>query len=431
MTQFLLCLAMLLGGTTAAAASSYQVGPSRKQHALQEVAPLLQPGDVVEVDGDAVYPGGVTFTRSGTAEKPITVRGVRRNGKRPVISGGKMAVHFDRSNHYLFEGFEIEKGTDRGIRYRAAFTTIRDVYLHDCPDQGILGSDHDTGSLTLEYVEVARSGGEPGGHSIYMSTDPVAYPGAVFRMQHCYVHDCTWGNAVKTRAERNEIRYNWLESDVLRALVLIGRDNERGPRPMNSDVVGNVLICRSDLPVVQIGHDGKEYGSRGRYRIVNNTFLVSEKCPDAIQARSELESVEMHNNVFYRLGGGPVTLLAEDTAQWTKGGRICAGQNNWVPEGSACPPEWRGTIVGRDPGFRNLAAFDLRPRPGSPLIGAGARKLESPVGYPFPQPFFPPAFLPPDRRAEAVGAARPRPVRDPIDLGAYAYQAEGPGLRAR
>ena len=415
---------LLIAVGAMALAVHYQVGPERNYRALQELAPLLGPGDVVEVDGDAVYPGGVEFTQAGTAEAPITVRGVRRGGKRPVISGGAMAVHFLRSDHMVFEGFEIEHGAERGIRYRAAYMTMRDLYMHDCPDQGILGSDYETGPLLIEYVEVARCGGAPGGHSIYMSTDPVAYPGAVFRMQHCYVHDCTWGNCVKTRAERSEIRYNWLESDEIRALILIGRDDERGPRPMHSEAIGNVLICRSDLPVVQVGHDGKEYGTRGRHRLVNNTFLVSEHCPDAIQARSELESVEMHNNVFHRLGGGPIHLLNEETAQWTKGRRICSGQNNWVSQGTECPPEWTDTRVGADPGFVDLEGLDLRLAPGSPLLGAGAMDLLSPPGYPFPDPFFPPAWLPPRRTIEAVGAARPRPVRDPIDVGAYAYEGE-------
>jgi hypothetical protein len=420
----MILLLLILVSAVALAAARYEVGPERKHCTLQEVVTLLEPGDVVEVDGDAVYPGGVEFTRAGTAEAPITIRGLRRNGKRPVISGGEMAVHFLLSNHTIFEGFEIEHGSARGIRYRAAYMTIRDLYMHDCPDQGILGSDYETGPLTLEYVEVARCGGAPGGHSIYISTDPVAYPGAVFRMQHCYVHDCTWGNCVKTRAERNEIRYNWLESDVLRALVLIGRDDERGPRPMHSEAIGNVLISRSDLPVVQVGHDGKEYGSRGRHRLVNNTLLVSEHCPDAIQARSELESVEMHNNVFHRLGGGSMLLLNEETAQWTKGRRICSGQNNWVSEGAEYPSEWTGSRMGTDPGFVDLANYDLRLAPRSPLVGAGAMDLQSPLGYPFPDPFLPPASLPPRHTLEAVGTARPRPPRDPIDVGAYAYEEE-------
>ncbi len=403
-------------------AMSYQVGPGKTYQTLQQVTDLLEPGDVVEVAGDATYPGDVTLTKSGTPEHPITIRGLRRNGRRPIISGGSIGVHFDRANHYIFEGFEIEGASARGIRHRGAFNVIRDTYVHDCPDQGILGSDTMSGSLTLEYVEVARCGGPPGGHQIYVSTDPVAFPRAVFRMQHCYIHDASWGNAVKTRCERNEIYYNWVESNSLRALVLIGRDQEAGPRPMHSDVVGNVLINTTDLPVVQIGHDGRYFGSRGRYRFANNTFVLLDECTTAIQARWQLESVEMHNNVFYRLGGEPIEILNEDTADWTTGERICAGRHNWVAEGATCPPEWTGTISGSDPVFANVGSFDLHLAPRSPLIGAGTLEFVGPPGRPFPDPLPRPAFIPPSRGVETVGSARSRTEESTVDIGAFPFE---------
>jgi len=407
-----------------ASAMTYHVGPERTYQTLQEVTHLLEPGDKVEVAGDATYPGDVTLTKSGTAEHPITVRGLRRNGRRPVISGGEIGVHFAEANYYVFEGFEIEHASARGIRHRGAFNVIRDTYVHDCPDQGILGSDTMSGSLTLEYVEVARCGGPPGGHQIYVSTDPVAFPGAVFRMQHCYIHDASWGNAVKTRCERNEIYYNWVESNSLRALVLIGRDQEAGPRPMNSDVVGNVLINTSELPVVQIGHDGRYFGSRGRYRLVNNTFILAGDCTNAIQARWQLESVEMHNNVFYRIDGKPIEILSEDTADWITGKRICAGQHNWVVEGSVCPPEWTGTITGTAPGFVDVTAWDMHLAAGSALIDAGTATMSAASGYPFPAPLAGPEFLPPPQGVEPTGDARLRHDRKGVDVGAFAFEGE-------
>ncbi len=57
----------------------------------------------------------------------------------------------------------------------------------------------------MEYVEVYNCGSGTQKHPIYIATDESAYPGSVFRMQHSYVHDAIGGNAVKTRAERNEI----------------------------------------------------------------------------------------------------------------------------------------------------------------------------------------------------------------------------------
>ncbi|MCZ7679294.1 MAG: hypothetical protein M5U28_11265 [Sandaracinaceae bacterium] len=65
--------------------------------------------------------------------------------------------------------------------------------------------------MLLERVEVHHCGGGDRDHQIYMATDEVAYPGSVFRMQHCWVHDANSGNNVKSRAERNEIYSNWIE----------------------------------------------------------------------------------------------------------------------------------------------------------------------------------------------------------------------------
>ena len=43
----------------------------------------------VEVEGGNRLPGGIVFSRSGTADRPITIRGVRVKGRRPLIAGGR------------------------------------------------------------------------------------------------------------------------------------------------------------------------------------------------------------------------------------------------------------------------------------------------------------------------------------------------------
>lgn len=63
--------------TAAAAGATYQVGPGKPYANLQAVADLLYPGDIVEVDGNATYAGGVIFEQPGTAAQPITIRGIR------------------------------------------------------------------------------------------------------------------------------------------------------------------------------------------------------------------------------------------------------------------------------------------------------------------------------------------------------------------
>src|SRR5690606_5214681 len=128
---------------------------------------LLQPGDVVEVSGDATYAGDVKLTKSGTASKKITIRGVRVNGKRPLLSGGTNTLEVG-ADHYVIEGFEVVGGSSRCVFHRGHDVTIRDTAVHDCPSHGILGAMDGSGSLTLEYVEVYKAGKGTTRHPIYM-----------------------------------------------------------------------------------------------------------------------------------------------------------------------------------------------------------------------------------------------------------------------
>jgi len=185
---------------TSAQAATYQVGPGRTYTKLQDVAPLLAPGDVVQVDGNATYPGDLIFTNPGTDANKITISGVRVNGLRPVISGGTNTVEFRLSDHYVFEGFDITGGSFRGIYHHAHDITLRDTVVHDCPAHGILGADTDSGTLLMEYCEVYHCGNGTGEHAVYMATDEFAHPGSVFRMQFCYLHDQNGGNNIKSRA---------------------------------------------------------------------------------------------------------------------------------------------------------------------------------------------------------------------------------------
>ncbi|PKN39700.1 MAG: hypothetical protein CVU63_14665, partial [Deltaproteobacteria bacterium HGW-Deltaproteobacteria-20] len=155
-----------VAGTTAVAAV-YQVGPSRSHSSLQSVASLLQPGDVVEVDGNATYSGGVLLDRDGLPSAKITIRGVPVNGKRPVLSGGTNTIEA-AGDHYVFEGLELTGGASRCFYHHANDITVRDAVIHDCPQHGVLGADSDSGSLLLEHTEVYACGSGDQKHQIYM-----------------------------------------------------------------------------------------------------------------------------------------------------------------------------------------------------------------------------------------------------------------------
>lgn len=436
--RFLVASLFAIALTTAAGATVYHVGPAQPYTQLQPAADLVDPGDTVLVEGDAAYDGGVVFTRAGSPAAPIVILGVRINGNRPVIAGGTNTVTFESpwpydsgADHYVFEGFEVAGGSFRGIYHQADDLTVRDVLVRDCPAHGILGADQGSGSCLLEFVEVRNCGNGSSQHQIYMAMDEVHHPGSVFRMRHCYVHDGDGGNNVKSRAERNEIHYNWIEGAYYHELELIGPDGgDTGNvhlRREDSDVVGNVLRKRrtaagndSDFAVTRIGGDGTGM-TRGRYRFVNNTVLCGTGA--VFRCFDTLESVEMHNNVFYRSGGG-VNLMRTVDAGWVHDTAVIAGSNNWVYQGAAnVPAQWTGTIPGTDPGFLDYSAGDLRPGTGSPLVNAGNPAPASIAGMEFPSPLFPPAYQPPLHQAATAAAIRPAVAG--IDIGAYGHDPAG------
>lgn len=411
-----------------AAAETFQVGPTRTNKDLQSVQGKLKPGDVVEIDGDATYAGGVYVraAQSGTAAQKVTIRGIKVNGKRPVISGGGAGVLDGlgmvlNGSHYVLESLEVTAAANTCIVHKGDDITIRDFVVHDCPGQGLLGHDDEAGSLLLETSEFYKNGNGTFQHQIYMATGQEMYPGSVFRMQHCYVHDGSGGNNVKSRSERNEIYSNWIEGAYYHDLELIGADKSPAtPAREDSDVVGNVIVGNGSQKwhLVRVGGDKEEADTKGRYRFVNNTFVVgSAGNASLVRLMLRIDTVEMHNNAIVRLGAGTAPVFAAAEVQWIAGESLF-GSNNWVQSGiTGAPAAWTGTLTGTDPGVVNLAELDLRPKDGSALLDKAAANPASVAGRAFPNPLGAPAFVPPSRQLAAGPAARP--AGGPLDIGAY------------
>jgi hypothetical protein len=398
----------------ARAATTYRVGPGQAYAGLGNV-PALAPGDVVEVMGDASY-GSVTLSASGTAEARIIFRGVPVNGKRPVFAGGTNTVAFEGANHVVFENFDVSGGSSRCVFNHAADVIIRNTVVHDCPAHGILGADYDTGSLTLDHVEVHHSGAGDQKHPIYIATDEVAYPGSVFRMQNCYLHDNNGGHGVKSRAERNEIYFNWIEGSYYHELELIGPD---GPpeelKREDSDVVGNVIRKtgpNAKFHAVRLGGDGTGQ-THGRYRFLNNTFILASGTGSALRAFDGVESIEAHNNVFYRPDGAPIELVRTVEASGTP---AVYGSHNWATGGSPIPTGWTGTVTGADPGFTAMGTMDFRPAAGSPLRDQGQSNAPAFPGHEMPAPVGTTVGEP---ARDAVSSNTRRAGSDAIDIGAF------------
>jgi len=410
--------AATFGSVHVAHAETYQVGPERAHKSLNDVQDLLGPGDIVEVDGDATYPGDVWFENDGQAGSPVIIRGVPINGRLPVLSGGDEWTVLFQGNHYLFDGFEVTGGPAYCVVHKADDITIRNAIVHDCPNHGIMGTDDDSGSLTIEHSEVFRCGSGSDKHQLYIATDESVHPGSVFRLQFSYVHDGNGGNNVKTRAERNEIYFNWIEGAAYHGLDMIGPDGgDPSLAREDSDVVGNVIVTTSEWQVARFGGDGSG-ATAGRYRFANNTFVMGPEGNVALRMQDAVESVELYNNVFFQSAGGEVEVIRHSDPAGPD--PVIRGSNNWLQDGwIEMPAGCSATVTGSSPGFADLSGFDLRPGSGASLIDAGVSPSASNDGNALPNPFLGPMFVPPYRAWLPAGGEVVRPASGAIDIGAY------------
>ncbi|WCJ57815.1 hypothetical protein NXS98_08705 [Fontisphaera persica] len=410
---FLLCALSL-------AAAVYVVGPDQTHTNLQSIAPLLRPGDLVELMGQATYRGDVRFTASGTAAQPITIRGKPIVGRRPVIAGvqgAEAAVIRISGDYYVLEDLEITGGGDtnatRGVRHVGHGSVLRRVAVYDVDGHGILNSDA-AGSLTLYQVTVARCGRGEVYHQIYIGMDTLKYPDAVFRMEFCHVLEGRGGNNVKSRARRTELWYNWLEGAWGRELELLGPDRQGQPASnaptvrCDALIVGNVLHKSRGVlaSALRVGGDGSGT-SHGRAQFIHNTFLMAPEFARAgvFKLQDAFEALEVYHGVFYA-GGKPLRLLYDPGLSYRS-----EGAHNWVPRGSThLPRHWQQTHTGPDPGFVQAALQDWRPLPQSPLVKFG-QTLEASL----PRPRFEPARI----LATEKISFRPRPAQGRLSLGAF------------
>jgi MYXO-CTERM domain-containing protein len=436
-----LCLCLLGAGlvlwAAPAAAGTLSVGPGQMYAGIADAMRNAHPGDLIEVQGGNTYPGMIWLREDlgGTKDKPVTIRGIKIAGKRPVLSGVGSGQYENiilllNSNHVVMESFEvIGDGSDSNycVVHKADDVILRDFVIHNCLHQGgLVGTDSGSGSLTLEYSELYHNGKGASSHQIYMATDEAMYPGSVFRIQFCYVHDGLGGNNVRSRAERNEIYYNWIEGAFYHELDLVGPiDGDSLPFREDSDIVGNVLIKKnSEWRIARLGGDG-DGNTAGRYRFSNNTMVMTDSSSTVISLQNTVQTLEMYNNVIY---GPKAGFKVYDVNELIGPATVHLGSNNWVLAGTtSLPKEWIGSVSGSNADFVDPANYDLRPRMSSPLIDKGTTVTVSTGSLGVPRALLMPAYHPPQHLLLAIGMGDGRNNQGAPDIGAFEVNAGAPG----
>ena len=332
----IVCLSLL---GPAARAETVRVGPERATKTLAAVAATLKPGDVVEID-PGTYRETLRLTADGTADAPITLRGV--GPERPVIDADgldasgrgpvpRAAIQIEGA-YVTLEHLEIKNARNgenaAGVRLlHSTDATVRDCYVHHC-DMGIFGDDRET--ATIERCEVAfNSTKEKSGyaHNFYMAGDRVVVRG-------CHIHDCPFGQNYKSRAHYNELWYNWI-ADSAEGEVGIVDSDETAKANSNAVLVGNIILSpreRAGNAAKFILFGSESGGSRdGTLYLFHNTLIAGNGRIRFITLDDPKARAVVRNNVFVGSGNilttprPPVSVVASD---------------NWMPAGLPLPPGW-------------------------------------------------------------------------------------------
>ncbi len=424
-------------------ATNYNVGPQADFASIQAVVDLLNPGDTVFVAGNNSYPADIYIDRSGSENNWIVIKGIIPDGgARPVITGeGNYGINIS-ADFVVVEGFQVSD-MPKGIGVFGNNILVRGSIINGC-NHGLIGYGTGTGNVTVEYCEFYGNGVPTGGatqHQIYMATDEESYPGAIFRLQFSYLHDAVEGDNVKSRSERNEIYYNWIENagSSGHGLGLFAPDPEDNANVEintareDADVVGNVII-QARNSCARIGGDAPGYPTDGRYRFVNNTFVLTGNRGDVIRTFNRLETLEMYNNIMYALPeAGDFRVLNDADGDWVHSPRSVLGSHNWIKNGFTNIPsdtEFLNSLQSANSPFANAQSFDFYPAVGNEIVNAGAAQTPGFSEYPLENVLFPPVYHPPERGLPELGSAQLRIAKATLDLGAFEAK-EGMGVKTR
>jgi hypothetical protein len=428
---YLIVLTVLASRAPCAAARDYEVGPGK---ALENVSDVpwesLEAGDTVLIHWrPEAYKGKFVICRAGTAEKPITVRGVPGpDGQLPMLDG-RGATHRAEIDYWNADRCVIKVGGARkpadmmpawivienldvsGAREQFSSLVngkevpyvgsasciyfekcenfiVRNCILHDSANGFFTASQTKDG--LVEGCHIYGNGLEG---NIYVHNNYTHTHNLTFQFNHFAAlrQGCS-GNNLKDRSSGTVVRYNWIEAGN-RQLDLVEGGMVDDPRYRETFVYGNILIEHEGEGNPQMVHYGGDNNNTERYRkgtlyLYNNTCVSTRlKRTTLLRLSTNDETCDMRNNIVFTTAAGDTFDLLDETGtlkmthNWLKEGiQTIRKEGDQAPSGKV---EDDGTnIVGAEPGFVDLAAQDFHLAEKSPCIGAGADLAPAAKGCP-------------------------------------------------
>ncbi|MCP5371508.1 MAG: right-handed parallel beta-helix repeat-containing protein [Hyphomicrobiales bacterium] len=356
----------------------WRIGPGKPFERPSEVARKVGDGDTVEIEG-GLYEGDYVVWR----QNDLTLRGVNGrphlkavgpipNGKAIWVIGGDRV----KVENIEFSHAAVPDRNGAGIRAEGGDLTIRDSYFHH-NENGVLAGRLSQATIVIENSEFAyhdcknRSGSA---HGIYV--------GGIrrFALVNSHVHHTCSGHQVKTRAHRNEIRYNrLLDYDDGSASYAVDM-----PNCGISVVMGNLIHKgrrRENEAALSYGAEGCGNRDKGLW-VVGNTMVSMARSAMLLRNHSLTPAVLANNLVV-----GATAL-------------------------SLGPVDDRGNVVVKAERFRSPGDWDFRLAPGAAAIDAGVDlpPVEGRPLVPVSEPISPLTL-------------RPRRIVGKIDAGAFEFRA--------
>jgi Bacterial Ig-like domain (group 3)/Fibronectin type III domain len=382
--------------------TTWHMGPAETYTTLAAVAAVAQNGDTIDIDAGTYTSQEAIFTQSN-----LTIQGVGG----PVIFNddgyqlqNEKGIFDIRGNNVTVKNIEFEyahdlSGSDgdnfAGIRGEGNTLTIENCSFFYCDDGVLINNDPnamtDNNDLTVVSSEFGYNGyGDGESHNIYVGEI------SSFTMEYCYSHDANQGHLVKSRALNTYLLYNYFADG---SSSYAGASSEIDiPYGGDAYVIGNII----EKDAQAANHNFLTYNLENSLNapapltyaqqlyVVNNTFVNNYGGGTYVVGNTTYppSTVLLENNIFAG-GGALANVVATETTNLATNSPDFV---NWSP----------GTYLAED---YQLAA-------GSPAIGAGTQP-GSANGV---------SLVPTAEYVDAL-SGQPRPVEDPIDIGAYAYGA--------
>ena len=400
-------------------ASVYVVGPDRQYERIIDCPTFdLQAGDTIKVYAkEEPYYEKFLLNGIGVEEAPIVLIGIPdEDGNKPIIDGidamssletaywneprqlilvGQFDARF--SDYIIVDGFELRNAnmlhtyTDdhqEVVRYAENACGIRAEYcghlivrncdIHDNANGFQNGETDREQYVTLESCHIYDNGAGPDPdrwleHNIY----------AMGRDIHLTVQFCWFGELqndgqqLKSRAETNIIRYNWIEGGKNSQLDLVDSDYGDGVRA-NAYVYGNVIVkpaVTNNSRMINFGGESQERPRKGTLHFFNNTCIVNSErdwgTRRLFDISSDSANVIADNNIFY---------MNDNSYELWAGRPNITGSNNWFSDIARGDSLLENGLRGEDPGFMDFDNKDFHIVEGSPGIDF-IRGYEFPEGH--------------------------------------------------